>query len=169
MQFDVIIGNPPYQLASDGGTRDIPIYNKFVEQAMKLQPRYLSMVIPSRWMASGLGLSDFRKAMLEDRHIRKLMDYERMDLVFPGVDFEGGICYFLWDRDNAGKCESPPLLARKPSGRWQRDLNEYDILVRDSRGLNILKRVCAAGEPSIIEILSATRSSAGHPISTDSP
>jgi site-specific DNA-methyltransferase (adenine-specific) len=157
MQFDVIIGNPPYQLASDGGTRDIPIYNKFVEQAMKLEPRYLSMVIPSRWMASGLGLSDFRKAMLEDRHIRKLMDYERMDLVFPGVDFEGGICYFLWDRDHTGKCEVTTITGEETIGPMARDLNEYDILVRDSRGLNILKQVRSAGEPSIIEILSADK------------
>lgn len=157
MQFDVIIGNPPYQLASDGGTRDIPIYNKFVEQAKKLDPRYLSMVIPSRWMASGLGLSDFRKDMLEDRHIRKLMDYERMDLVFPGVDFEGGICYFLWDRDNAGKCEVTTVTGEETIGPAMRDLNEYDILVRDSRGLNILKKVLAAGEASIIDILSADK------------
>jgi site-specific DNA-methyltransferase (adenine-specific) len=157
MQFDVIIGNPPYQLASDGGTRDIPIYNLFVEQAKKLQPRYLSMVIPSRWMASGLGLSDFRKAMLEDKHIRKLMDYERMDLVFPGVDFEGGICYFLWDRDNPGKCEITTVTGEETIGPMPRDLNEYDILVRDSRGLNILKKVLAGGEPSIIDILSADK------------
>lgn len=157
MQFDVIIGNPPYQLASDGGTRDIPIYNNFVEQAKKLGPRYLSMVIPSRWMASGLGLSDFRKVMLEDRHIRKLMDYERMDLVFPGVDFEGGICYFLWDRDNKGKCEVTTVTGEETIGPISRDLNEYDILVRDSRGLNILKKVLAEGEPSIIDILSADK------------
>jgi site-specific DNA-methyltransferase (adenine-specific) len=157
MQFDVVIGNPPYQLASDGGTRDIPIYNKFVEQAMKLEPRYLSMVIPSRWMASGLGLSDFRKAMLEDRRIRTLIDYERMDLVFPGVDFEGGICYFLWDRDNAGKCEVTTVTGEETIGPVMRDLNEYDILVRDSRGLNILKKVLAADERSIIDILSADK------------
>jgi site-specific DNA-methyltransferase (adenine-specific) len=157
MQFDVIIGNPPYQLASDGGTRDIPIYNKFVEQAKKLEPRYLSMVIPSRWMASGLGLSEFRKAMLEDRRIRKLVDYERMDLVFPGVDFEGGICYFLWDRDHAGKCDVTTITGEETTGPMARDLNEYDVLVRDSRGLNILKKVRAAGEPSIIEILSADK------------
>jgi site-specific DNA-methyltransferase (adenine-specific) len=157
MQFDVIIGNPPYQLASDGGTRDIPIYNNFVEQAKKLEPRYLSMVIPSRWMASGLGLSDFRKAMLEDKHIRKLMDYERMDLVFPGVDFEGGICYFLWDRDNTGKCEVTTVTGEETIGPVSRDLNEYDILVRDSRGLNILKKVLGEGEPSIIDILSADK------------
>lgn len=157
MQFDVIIGNPPYQLASDGGTRDIPIYNKFVEQAKKLEPRYLSMIIPSRWMASGLGLSEFRKTMLEDRHIRKLIDYERMDLVFPGVDFEGGICYFLWDRDHEGKCSVTTVTGEESIGPMTRDLNEYDIFVRDSRALDILKKVRAADEPSIIEILSADK------------
>lgn len=157
MQFDVVIGNPPYQLASDGGTRDIPIYNKFVEQAKKLEPRYLSLVIPSRWMASGLGLSDFRKAMLEDKHIRKLVDYERMDLVFPGVDFEGGVCYFLRDRDHSGNCEVTTVTGEEIVGPMSRELNEYDIFVRDSRGLNILKKVRAAGEPSIIDILSADK------------
>lgn len=157
MQFDVIVGNPPYQLASDGGTRDIPIYNKFVEQAKKLQPRYLSMITPSRWMAAGLGLGEFRRSMLEDRHIRTLVDYERMDAVFPGVDFEGGISYFLWDRDHAGQCEVTTIGGEETVGPMARDLNEYDILVRDSRGLNILKKVRAAGEPSIIDILSADK------------
>jgi site-specific DNA-methyltransferase (adenine-specific) len=157
MQFDVIIGNPPYQLASDGGTRDVPIYQHFVEQAKKLEPRFLAMVIPSRWMASGLGLSDFRKAMLEDRHIRRIVDYERMDLVFPGVDFEGGIGYFLWDRDNTGKCDFTTVTGEETIGPISRDLNEYEILVRDSRGLNILKKVLAEGEPSIIDILSADK------------
>ena len=157
MQFDVIIGNPPYQLASDGGTRDIPIYNKFVEQAKRLEPRYLSMVIPSRWMASGLGLSDFRKSMLEDKHIRALVDYERMDLVFPGVDFEGGVCYFLWDRDNAGACEVTTVSGDETVGPVVRALGEHDIFVRDSRGLEILKKVRAMNEPSITEILSADK------------
>ncbi|HOJ04071.1 MAG TPA: Eco57I restriction-modification methylase domain-containing protein [Bacteroidota bacterium] len=157
MQFDVIIGNPPYQLASDGGTRDIPIYNKFVEQARKLEPRYLLMVIPSRWMASGLGLSDFRKTMLEDKRISRLVDYERMDEVFPGVDFEGGVCYFLWDRDHAGKCEFTTVSAGEAIGLIARDLDEHDILVRDIRGLDILEKVRSANEPSIIEILSADK------------
>lgn len=157
MQFDVIIGNPPYQLASDGGTRDIPIYNKFVEQAKKLQPRYLVMVIPSRWMASGLGLGEFRKSMLGDRNIRKLVDFERMDLVFPGVDFEGGVCYFLWDKDSEGACEVTTVSGEETVGPVERDLREHDIFVRDSRGLSILKKVLAAKEPSITEILSADK------------
>ena len=75
MKFDVIVGNPPYQLGSDGGTRDVPIYNKFIEQAKKLNPKYLTMIIPSRWMASGLGLNDFRKTMLADKQIKKIVDF----------------------------------------------------------------------------------------------
>lgn len=157
MKFDVIIGNPPYQMGSDGGTRDIPIYNKFVDQAKKLNPRFLSMIIPSRWMASGLGLSDFRRTMLEDRRIRKLVDYERMDEVFPGVDFEGGVCYFLWDRDNEGDCAVTTISGDEEVGPIARNLNEYDILVRDSRALEILRKVVSAGEASITEILSVDK------------
>jgi site-specific DNA-methyltransferase (adenine-specific) len=157
VQFDVIIGNPPYQLASDGGTRDMPIYQHFVGQAKKLEPRYLTMIIPSRWMASGLGLSEFRKEMLRDRHIRSLVDYERMDFVFPGVDFEGGVCYFLWDRDNPGDCAVTTVTGEEAIGPTPRNLHEYDIFVRDPRGLGILKKVLVANEPSIIEILSADK------------
>ncbi len=157
MKFDVIVGNPPYQMGSDGGTRDIPIYNKFVEQAKKLNPRFLSMIIPSRWMASGLGLSEFRRTMLEDRRIRKLVDYERMDDVFPGVDFEGGVCFFLWDRDNEGECAVTTISGDEAIGPVSRDLNEYDILVRDSRGLKILRKVLSAGERSITDILSVDK------------
>lgn len=157
MKFDVIVGNPPYQLGSDGGTRDIPIYNKFVDQAKKLNPRFLSMIIPSRWMASGLGLSEFRRTMLADRRIRKLVDFERMDAVFPGVDFEGGVCFFLWDRDNEGDCAVTTISGDEAFGPVARDLNEYDIFVRDSRALKILRKVVSAGEPSITDILSVDK------------
>jgi len=157
MKFDVIIGNPPYQMGSDGGTRDIPIYNKFVEQAKKLNPRFLSMIIPSRWMAGGLGLAEFRRTMLEDRRIRKLVDFERMDAVFPGVDFEGGVCFFLWDRDDEGDCAVTTVCGDETIGPVERKLNEYDIFVRDSRALKILKKILSAGEASITEILSVDK------------
>jgi site-specific DNA-methyltransferase (adenine-specific) len=100
MQFDVIIGNPPYQITGGGGgTNDSPIYDLFVRQAMRLEPRFLSMVIPSRWMAGGRGLGEFRAEFLGDGRVRSLVDYENAKDVFPTVGIGGGICYFLWDRE----------------------------------------------------------------------
>jgi site-specific DNA-methyltransferase (adenine-specific) len=157
MQFDVIIGNPPYQLSSDGGTRDVPIYQLFVNQAKVLAPRLLVMIIPSRWMATGLGLRDFRASMLADRRVRQLVDYERMDQVFPGVDFEGGACYFLWDSDHDGLCSITTVNGEEVVGPVERSLSEFDILVRDSRSLSILKKVLAREELSITSILSADK------------
>ena len=157
MKFDVVIGNPPYQLGSDGGTRDIPIYHKFVEQAKKLSPRYLVMIIPSRWMASGLGLSEFRKTMLDDKRIRKLVDFPVANEVFAGVEIKGGVCYFLWDRDNEGLCEVTSIRGKEVLGPTPRQLNEYDVFVRDERAAKILKKVLSFNEPSIIELLSVDK------------
>lgn len=153
MQFDVIIGNPPYQLASDGGTRDVPIYQNFVEQAKALQPRYLSMVIPARWMASGLGLSEFRQAMLSDPHIKELVDYPQAAEVFPGVEVKAGVCYFLWDAQHNGDCNVTTIRGGETIGPIQRKLNEYDVFVRDARAVEILHKVLKRGETSINTIL----------------
>lgn len=157
MKFDVIVGNPPYQLGSDGGTRDMPIYNKFIEQAKKLNPKYLTMIIPSRWMASGLGLSEFRKTMLEDRRIRKLVDYPVANEVFAGVEIKGGVCYFLWERDYQGACDVTSIRSGEIFGPVERNLNEYDVFVRDCRAAKILKKVLTFKEPSIIDILSVDK------------
>ncbi len=157
MKFDVIVGNPPYQLGSDGGTRDMPIYNKFVDQAKKLNPRFLCMIIPSRWMASGLGLTEFRNTMLTDKHIRTLVDYPIASEVFPGVEVKGGVCYFLWDRENEGLCAVTQLREGKAVGPILRNLNAFDVFVRDSRALSILHKVIEKKEPSITEILAVDK------------
>ncbi|KNH43981.1 Eco57I restriction-modification methylase domain-containing protein [Pseudomonas lini] len=153
MQFDVIIGNPPYQLGSDGGTRDVPIYQHFVEQAKKLEPRYLSMIIPSRWMASGLGLSGFRQSMLSDRRMRQLVDYPAASDVFPGVEVKAGVCYFLWDATHDGDCNVTTNRGEEVVGPMVRNLGEYDVFVRDWRAMSILRKVQKHREPSINTIL----------------
>lgn len=153
MQFDVIIGNPPYQLGSDGGTRDVPIYQRFVEQAKALQPRYLTMVIPSRWMASGLGLTEFRQEMLGDRRIRELIDFPAANDVFPGVEVKAGVCYFLWDAAYNADCNVTTMRGGEAIGPVLRNLGEYDVFVRDARAVSILHKVQAMSEPSINTIL----------------
>ncbi len=141
MKFDVIIGNPPYQLSDGGHGRSAsPIYHKFVEQAKKLKPRFLTMIIPARWYAGGKGLDAFRESMLNDSHIRKLVDFENSSTVFPGVDIAGGICYFLWDRDNQGLCEITNEYDGKKISS-QRALNEFDTFIRHSQAVPIIRKV----------------------------
>ncbi len=144
MQFDVIIGNPPYQMDDGGhGASAVPIYNKFVEQAKALDPKYLTMIIPSRWLFGGRGLDEFRREMLSDRRIRMLHDYPDSRMVFPSVDVAGGVCYFLWDRDNPGDCNITEVENANSSSTVTRPLleNGAEVFVRNNRAIPILKKV----------------------------
>lgn len=146
MQFDVIIGNPPYQLDDGGfGASAVPIYNKFVEQAKALEPRLLTMVIPSRWFFGGRGLESFRKSMLSDNRIRRLVDYPDSRDVFQGVDVAGGICYFIWDRDNLGECSVVAYEHGQEPDEVVRPLMEggAEVFIRSNKALPILKKVMA--------------------------
>ena len=160
MQFDVIIGNPPYQMTdAAGGGAAAAIYHLFVEQAKGLDPRYVSMVIPSRWMAGATrGVGDFegfRERMLTDGHLCKLVDYGNAREVFPGVEVKGGICYFLWASAHSGPC-SVTTTREGESMTAMRKLDQFDVFVRDSRAVGILEKVLAKKESSVAEILTNT-------------
>ena len=158
MQFDVIIGNPPYQLDDGGhGASASPIYHKFVEQAKALEPRYLVMVIPSRWFGGGKGLGDFRTAMLGDDHIRKLVDYENAKDAFPGIDLAGGVCYFLWERDSSGICEVTNIAGKTPPVISERRLNEFPTFVRHSAAVPVIRKVLMRHEKRMSEQVSARK------------
>ncbi|CAG4931758.1 Eco57I restriction-modification methylase domain-containing protein [Acidithrix sp. C25] len=137
-----------------GGTNDTPLYNVFVEEAIKLNPQFLAMIIPSRWMAGGRGLESFRSGMLKDRHLRVLVDYPNAGELFPGVEIKGGVCYFMRDRDNPGFCDMTIVRGDEIYGPGERDLSEFDVLVRDSRAVGILHKVLKKREGSFAELVS---------------
>lgn len=166
MQFDVIIGNPPYQLGDGGGgggASATPIYNLFVEVALSLDPRYAVMITPSRWFSGGKGLDKFRDQMLRDHRFVKLVDFPQLYDVFPGVKIRGGISYWLWGRDHDGGCEVVTMIGDEVIGKpVVRKLDAYDVLVRRNEAVSILDkvtryRVNGQPEPSLGDHVSARK------------
>jgi hypothetical protein len=166
MQFDVIIGNPPYQLGDGGGgggASATPIYNLFVSNALSLEPRHVVMITPSRWFSGGKGLDEFRDATLSDHRFVKLVDHPQLYDVFPGVKIRGGVSYWLWSRDHDGPCEVTTKIGSETIGvPTKRMLDAYDVLVRRNEGVEILDKVAGyrvAGnpEPSLGDSVSARK------------
>jgi Eco57I restriction-modification methylase/Type III restriction enzyme, res subunit len=160
MQFNSIVGNPPYQENDGGaGASARPIYNEFVGMAKKLEPDFISIIMPSRWFAGGKGLDDFRVEMLSDDRIRKIHDFHDASMCFPGVDIKGGICYYLWDKENKGLCE---IISHESDGRITQskrtllDVNS-DVFIRYSEGVDILNQVKLKNEKSLSETVSSRK------------
>ena len=158
MKFDVIIGNPPYQLSDGGGTGDSakPIYQLFIQQAKKLSPRFFTMIVPSRWMKGGKGLDSFREEMMSDKRIKIIHDYEDAKICFPGVHIDGGVCYFLWDKDYQGQVEYHFNALDGSSNVSKRFLKSEcaNTVVRDYRQISIIEKACQFKETKFSSIVS---------------
>ena len=156
MKFDVIIGNPPYQLNNGGGSGSgaIPIYHKFIQQSKKLLPHYLVMIVPSRWFSVGTGLDSFRSEMLSDNRIRIMVDFTNCKDCFPGLNINGGINYFLWDSKYNGSCEFTNICNGIKS-TTQRRLNEFPIFVRYNEAISIIHKVISHKEQTLSQCISS--------------
>ena len=154
MEFTVICGNPPYQLDDGGNAASAsPLYHKFVEQALRLNPKYLTMIIPARWYAGGKGLDGFRNTMLTQSHICNLVDIANSSDCFPGVNIAGGICYFLYDRDYNGECKITNLKNREVVSEAVRSLSEFPVFVRDNNAIPIIHKVLEKNEETLDEVV----------------
>lgn len=161
MKFDVIISNPPYQLSDGGGGAGksaTPIYQRFVQQAIKLSPRFLTMIIPSRWFSGGKGLDSFREEMLNDARISQIVDYADSKKCFPsGVDIPGGICYFLWEQNHTGSCRVTNVSKNGDTHIADRVLNEYTTFIRQNQAVSIVHNVLAFNEQTMDKIVSSRK------------
>ena len=160
MKFDVIVSNPPYQLSDGGGGAGksaAPIYHFFVEKAKRLNPKYITMIIPSRWFNGGKGLDSFRNVMLNDDRLHHIVDYVDSKDCFPTVDIPGGICYFLWERDYHGKCTVTNMDKNEKSNSEDRVLNEYPTFIRNNRAVDIVKKVTAKSEKMMDTFVSSRK------------
>lgn len=143
MKFDVVIGNPPYQDGeNDGyGKSARPVYHEFIDATKSLDPDLISMIIPSRWFAGGKGLDVFRKNMLSDTHLKRIIDYENYRDVFPGLNgLAGGACIFLRDSSYNGLCNVTNATGSSEH-TVARALDEYDIFIRNNSAIKIVNQV----------------------------
>lgn len=154
MKFDVIIGNPPYQVMDGGGaaTSAMPIYNLFVDIAKNLGSRYISMIMPARWYSGGKGLDAFREENLKDRHYKAIVDFPNPKDCFPNANISGGVCYFLYDKNVEGNCMFTNVVNGKRESAI-RKLNEYEIFIRYNNAISIIHKV--ASHNSMTELVSA--------------
>lgn len=159
MHFDVIVGNPPYQLGTDGhGATASAIYHHFVDGAIALDPRYVAMIVPSRWFSGGKGLDDFRACMIADRRLRVIVDNPKIYDCFPDAKIRGGVNYFLWDREHDGDCEFSTRIDGRIVSTATRDLRAGDgVLVRDNRAVSVISKVGALAARRAEEMCTVTK------------
>ena len=155
MKFNAVVGNPPYQV-NVGKEKDnygIPIYNKFIDLSISLEPSYLSMITPSRWFTGGRGLEDFRNRILNDTRMREIYDYIDSKDCFPSVDISGGINYFLWDANYHGECLFSNILHEKRESKM-RKLNEYTLFIRSNNATNIVNKIMESTDAMLDSVVS---------------
>jgi site-specific DNA-methyltransferase (adenine-specific) len=165
MKFDVIVGNPPYQIGDKKNEDDraAPVYDRFVTKAIEMEPRYIVMITPSRWFTGGWGLADYRKRMIADRRLRVIVDNPKIFDCFPGVKIRGGVSYFLWDRNHDGDCEFSTRIDGTIRSTVTRDLREGDdVLIRDNQAAAIVHKVKAKHKGRWVEDVCGPQMAFGH-------
>ena len=157
MKFNAIVGNPPYQVMDGGiGSSAVPVYHHFVNVANRIDPQYVSLIMPAKWYSGGRGLDSFRQSMLSDRSISHLFDFIDSHDCFTKVDIAGGVCYFLRDKFYNGNCVVSTIRNGKTTV-VTRNLNELDVFVRTKEELDILDKIKSNTESFMSDVVLAQK------------
>lgn len=160
--FDIIVGNPPYQKIDGGyGSSAMPLYDKFVVQALDSSASIVCMIIPSKWFAGGKGLTKFRERLLHDPRFVKIVDYTDASECFPSADIGGGVCYFLWDNNYDGECTISTIVEGEVRTTMKRSLSEWDVLVRHNDTVELLRKILAQPDQQSYAIQVSSRNPFG--------
>ena len=163
MKLNAIVGNPPYQVMDGGAQASAsPVYNLFVEVAKKMNAQYISMIMPARWYAGGRGLDEFRNAMLNDQNIKRLDDFTNPELVFPGTNIRGGLCYFLRDNQYDNSVELVRVVTHDKDGISSDTMRPFQIegietFIRDKQAITILSKIKSSTNTFMEEWISPLR------------
>lgn len=139
MEFDVVIGNPPYQEES-GGRNAKPLYNDFVRNMYDICS-ISCFITPSRWVTGGIGLDSFREWMLSLDCIQYIRDFRNATKIFNGVIISGGVMYYLINKSYHGKCNIEYTDDFGNKTTYNRLINQYSIYIRDNNAVKIVDKV----------------------------
>lgn len=150
MNFDLVIGNPPYQQADGGAAASAkPIYQEFVTIAKEVSTTYTSIIMPARWYTGGKGLDEFRASMLTDKHIKLLYDYQRPDEVFPDTNNRGGLCFIIRDNNFDNTISLPEVVSNRGNQEIVSQARSIktdglEMFIRHQEAISILEKVTRA-------------------------
>ena len=160
MKFDAIIGNPPYQenisSSEDNSSLGKQLFPTFVTSAIKLNPKYVSLITPSRWFAGDAQDKSFlklREFIKDNNHISKIINYPDCKDVFDNVTIKGGVSYFLFEDNYSGDVDFYNSNDGEKTKQTRPLFEEgLDIILSDSIDYEIIKKVQEKDFVSMTEI-----------------
>lgn len=119
MKFDVVIGNPPYQQATQS------IYQNFIDLAIELNPHSIVMITKNNWLESNT-LKNTRDKMI-GAGLKKVINYPIFGEVFSDVGV--AVSIFSIENEYTGNFEYTEVRNGKITDNWCSNIKGYAVIL----------------------------------------